>query len=160
MTDAPHASPVATATLPALPLTGGCQCGAVRYEIRAAPQVFYLCHCTECQRQTSSAFGESLRVDPATLAITGEMATTRRVSDGGAVRLGDFCADCGVRIRHRSEGDPARVNIKAGTLDDTRCLVPAGHIWTDSRQSFVAIGANELAYPRMPDDGFAALIAR
>jgi hypothetical protein len=160
MSETPSASAAHATTLPSLPLTGGCQCGAVRYEIHVAPQVFYLCHCTECQRQTSSAYGESLRVDPAGLTMTGEMATTRRMADSGAVRLGDFCPDCGVRIQHRSEGNPGRVNIKAGTLDDTSWLVPAGHIWTASRQPFVAIGPDELDYPQAPADNFAALIAR
>src|SRR4249920_2067160 len=39
-----------------LPQTGGCQCGKIRYEITAAPQLVYTCHCTDCQRLTSSAF--------------------------------------------------------------------------------------------------------
>ena len=39
-----------------LPQTGGCQCGAIRYEISEAPQLVYTCHCTDCQRLTSSAF--------------------------------------------------------------------------------------------------------
>jgi hypothetical protein len=37
-----------------LPLTGGCQCGALRYEIRAEPLTLYVCHCTECQRQSAA----------------------------------------------------------------------------------------------------------
>jgi hypothetical protein len=52
------------------------------------------------------------------------------------------------------------VNIKAGTLDDATWLVPAGHIWTRSKQRFVAIGPDELAYERDPGDGLAALAAR
>ena len=39
-----------------LPLTGGCQCGKIRYEITKAPQLIYTCHCTDCQRITGSAF--------------------------------------------------------------------------------------------------------
>ena len=146
--------------MPKLPLTGGCQCGAVRYEIRQAPLYFYLCHCRECQKQTSSAFGESLRCDPAGVSVTGEMTTARRVAESGAVRLGDFCPECGVRIQHRSEGDPGRLNIKAGTLDDAGWLVPAGHIWVSSKQGFYPIGEDELAYDRGPDDGGAAMKAR
>ncbi|ORE90250.1 GFA family protein [Aurantimonas sp. 22II-16-19i] len=146
--------------MPPLPLTGGCQCGAVRYAISAVPRVFYLCHCSECQTQTSSAFGESLRCDPASVVVTGTMKTTRRVAESGTVRLGDFCPACGVRIQHRSEGDPGRLNVKAGTLDDPSWLVPAGHIWTRSRQAFVTIGADELSYPEGPDDGGAAMAAR
>jgi hypothetical protein len=43
-------------------LAGGCQCGAVRYEIRGEPMSLYVCHCRECQRQSSSAFGISVIV--------------------------------------------------------------------------------------------------
>ena len=146
--------------MPPLPLNGGCQCGKIRYEIRAVPMMFYLCHCSECQTQTSSAFGESLRCDPASVVVTGEMKTVRRSSDSGTVRLGDFCPDCGVRIQHRSEGDPGRLNIKAGTLDDASWLVPAGHIWTRSKQAFVTIQDDELSYLQAPDDGSAAIATR
>lgn len=118
-------------TMPTLPLTGGCQCGQVRYSIQAPPYVFYLCHCSECQRHTSSAFGESLRVLSADLEVDGELKTFRRVSESGKVREGHFCPECGVRIVHGTAGSEM-VNIKAGTLDDARWLVPAGHIWTRS----------------------------
>jgi hypothetical protein len=145
--------------LPPLPITGGCQCGKVRYRITARPIVFYLCHCTECQRHTSSAFGESLRLRRADLEIEGEMKCFTRLSESGKQREGWFCLDCGVRIVHgtaRSE----QVNIKAGTLDDTSWLMPAGHIWTRSKQQFVAIGTDELVCPGQPDDGYAALARR
>jgi hypothetical protein len=52
------------------------------------------------------------------------------------------------------------VNVKAGTLDDARWLVPAGHIWTRSRQAFVRIGSDELQYSSQPDDAYAALAER
>ncbi len=159
--DADRATHRLSVRLPALPITGGCQCGQVRYEIRKVPLAFYLCHCTECQRHTSSAYGESLRVDSASVVITGTLKTTRRTSDSGTVRLGDFCPDCGVRIQHRSQDNPTRLNIKAGTLDDTSWLVPAGHIWVRSKQSFVALGPDELTFDREPDDaGSASIRAR
>jgi hypothetical protein len=145
--------------LPPLPLEGGCQCGRVRYRITGAPLVFYLCHCRECQRHTSSAFGESLRVRRTDIEVEGELRLTERLADSGARREGYFCPVCGVRIIHASAG-AERVNLKAGTLDDTSWLVPAGHIWTRSKQRFIAIGADELAYETQPDDGDAALLAR
>ncbi len=49
--------------------TGGCQCGQVRYEIRAEPLTLYLCHCKECQQQSSSAFGMSLTVSTDAVVI-------------------------------------------------------------------------------------------
>ena len=50
-----------TSKRPALPITGGCQCGAVRYEIAALPLLLYTCNCTDCQRQTGSSFALTCR---------------------------------------------------------------------------------------------------
>lgn len=145
--------------LPRFPVGGGCQCGAVRYTLNAPPVVFYICHCTECQTQSSSAFGESMRVRTADLKITGTLDQHERGSAGGGV-VGDFCPKCGTRLFHRQRDHDDMLNIKAGTLDDTSWLRPAGHIWTHSKQPWVTIDANELAYDRQPEDDYAALIAR
>ncbi|MBE0705362.1 MAG: GFA family protein [Afipia sp.] len=146
-------------TKPELPLMGGCQCARVRYRILAMPVVFYLCHCKECQRHTSSAFGESLRVRSADLEIDGDLKTVRRIAESGASREGRFCPECGVRIVHGSVGSEL-VNVKAGTLDDTSWLFPAGHIWVRSKQPFFKIDAGELYYPGQPADNYAALAER
>jgi hypothetical protein len=151
--------PISKVNLPPLPLTGGCQCAKVRYSITKVPVVFYLCHCRECQRHTSSAFGESLRVRKEDLVVEGSMKTFERISEAGNRRQGHFCPDCGVRVVHGTAGSPV-VNIKAGTLDDATWLMPAGHIWTRSKQAFVAIGEDELAYREGPDDDLCALTAR
>ncbi len=145
--------------MPPLPLSGGCQCGRVRYRITETPHVFYLCHCRECQRHTSSAFGKSLRIPRAALEIDGDLKLFVRGSDSGNRHEGRFCATCGVRIVHGSLGDEM-INIKAGTLDDATWLRPAGHIWTVSKQAFFAIGPDELAYERQPEDGYAQMAAR
>ena len=54
-----------------LPQTGGCQCGAIRYEISGAPQLVYTCHCRDCQRLTSSAFSMGLVVAENAFSMTG-----------------------------------------------------------------------------------------
>lgn len=144
--------------IPALPLLGGCQCGAVRYRIMDAPVVFYLCHCSACQRHTSSAFGESLRIRAAALELKGPVKQVTWRADSGNQRNGGFCAECGVRLVHYSGSEHA--NVKAGTLDDASWLIPAGHIWIRSRQAFIAFAAGELAYDREPEDGFDALVER
>jgi len=142
--------------LPDFPIEGGCQCGAVRYRATGRPIVFYLCHCTECQRQTASAFGESLRFDANDVEIAGKVSTTWRTAESGRKRFGHFCPTCGVRLVHGSEGGSV-VNVKAGTLDDTSWLIPAGHIWTRSAQPFMRFGNDELIYEAQPDDGYEAL---
>ena len=146
-------------SVPALPLTGGCQCGRIRYSLRAKPLVFYLCHCTECQRHTSSAFGESLRFKREDMDVDAGLVSVSRMSESGKQRQGWFCPDCGVRIWHGTAGS-AEINIKAGTLDDTSWLVPAGHIWCSSKQPFMKIADDELSYDAQPADGYEALKLR
>lgn len=148
-----------TTTVPTLPITGGCQCGSIRYSLRAKPLVFYLCHCTECQRHTSSAFGESLRFRREDMDVSPGLVCFSRMSESGKQRQGWFCPDCGVRIWHGTEGS-SEINIKAGTLDDTSWLVPAGHIWCSSKQPFIQIPENELNYDGQPTDGYDALRQR
>ncbi|HEY6992281.1 MAG TPA: GFA family protein [Xanthobacteraceae bacterium] len=134
-----------------LPLTGGCQCGRVRYEIRAKPLSVYACHCTECQRQSGSAFALSLPVPrDAVAVVSGTPATWRRVLEGGRVIACFFCADCGTRLFHNPERNPQASIVKPGTLDDTTWLAPVGHIWTRSAQPWVP--QDTVNYEAQPPD--------
>jgi len=137
--------------LPQFPITGGCQCGAVRYLLKAAPVVFYLCHCTECQKQSSSAFGESVKVRAADVEVSGTLSLYTTVADSGNGKYCEFCPQCGTRLFHGRKPDAGTFNIKGGTLDDTKWLRPAGHIWTRSKQAFYVIGDDEISYPMNPD---------
>lgn len=142
------------------PSTGGCQCGSVRYAVTAPPRALYCCHCTACQRQGGSAFAMSLLIDADAFEISkGAPAVYHFAGDSGRAKQGLYCSDCGVRLSHVAEGAPTRT-VRAGTLDDTAGLKPAGHIWTKSAQRWVRFSDDDLLYERGPDDGFAALEAR
>ncbi len=138
-------------TLPAFPILGGCQCGAVRYSLKAAPLVFYLCHCTDCQKQSSSAFGESVRVKSGDVEVTGELALYTTTADSGRDKYCEFCPNCGTRLFHGRKPGAEAFNIKGGSFDDARWLKPSGHIWTRSKQAFICIADDELSYPGQPD---------
>ncbi|MEM9734736.1 MAG: GFA family protein [Pseudomonadota bacterium] len=138
-----------------LPLTGGCQCGHLRYSINTAPRTLYCCHCTECQAQSASAFGMSLRVDTDAVTLEGRYSSfTRDAGKPNAVEC-IFCPLCGTRIMHRGRGKGSGSSIKAGSLDDKTWLHPVGHIWTASAQKWVIVEG--LTYERQPDDSYAAL---
>ena len=141
-------------------LTGGCQCGAVRYEIDAsAIQTFYACHCTECQRQSASAFGLSIKINPEDLRLTkGELAAWQRSADSGAINRARYCRDCGVRIHHDGGGGPGDwVSLKGGTLDNPGELAPVGHIWTRSARPWVVLPKDLLIYEAEPNS-YQALV--
>ena len=69
-----------------LPQTGGCHCGKIRYEISEAPQLVYTCHCTDCQRLTSSAFsmGSSWRRPPFMAAGSSPAPSSAPQTAGGS----------------------------------------------------------------------------
>jgi hypothetical protein len=142
------------------PYTGGCQCGAVRYELTAEPLTVVACHCTECQKQSTSAFGMSVVVPAEALRLTrGEVKQWTRTTGSGRKLVANFCGTCGGRIFHQPDGVPI-VTVRAGSLDDTSWLRPAGHLWTRSAQPWVTIDPDMLAYETQPEGGFGPLIDR
>src|SRR5262249_50075924 len=106
-----------------LPQTGGCQCGAVRYEITQAPIIVYTCHCTDCQRMTSSAFSLGCVLpDGAFRLVQGEPKGVQRTTGSGRMSTRWVCPECGVWVcTAPSPGTTVR-NVRGGTLDDTSLL--------------------------------------
>lgn len=144
--------------MPALPLTGGCQCGALRYEVSKPPLTVVNCHCKNCQRTSGSAFGTSVIISSDSLTFTkGEPARVEWKIPAGRQRYGLFCDKCGSRIANGSEPDRGIYSLRAGTLDDTSWLAPVGDIWTDEAQPWVGMSATRKQYPQQPD-GFGELI--
>ena len=117
---------------------GGCQCGYVRYRLEGEPLGLAVCHCTECQKQSGSAFGMSLAIPRAGFRLlSGELKTFSVRCDSGRIKECVFCPECGTRIHHRVHD--AVLSLKPGTLDDTSWLSPQAHYWTKSKQPWVAI---------------------
>ena len=141
----------------ALPLNGGCQCGAVRYSITSAPVAYYWCHCTQCQRASGSAFGESLRVRRADVQVRGTLGHWARITDAGTTTEVTFCPVCATRIWH-TRPNAEFSHIRGGTLDDTSWLEPVAHIWARSRQPGVAVGPDALVFEKQPS-GLDAIVA-
>ncbi len=132
-------------------MTGGCQCGNVRYEVTDAPQRVCVCHCTHCQRQSGSAFGMALVVNSADFWLTqGELKTYASTSDAGRAKLGAFCPGCGTRIYHKPEWRKGMLSVRAGTLDDTSKLKPDVHIWTSSKQPWITIPDDVESHEKNP----------
>ncbi len=118
--------------------TGGCQCGAIRYEISSEPDVAYCCHCTDCQQQSSSAFGISVWFPAAEFRLTsGALRTWKTLGESGNEKLCTFCPDCGSRIYHAFSDEMNTLSVKGGSLDKIGDIAPIAHIWTRSAQAWV-----------------------
>ena len=132
--------------------TGGCQCGALRYESAGEPIALYVCHCRECQKQSASAFGMSLQVPRAGLRVTrGTPKFWTRPTDSGRRLRCVFCAHCGSRVWHEREGAAETLTIKAGSLDEPVDFSTAIHIWTSRKLPGMAIPADAQQFLQEPD---------
>jgi hypothetical protein len=142
-----------TSKLPSLPLAGGCLCGAIRYEIGAYPLLLYACHCTNCQRQSGSAFAMNMPVAASAFRIVrGEPKGWRRLSPSGAEAISWFCADCAGRIHGSRPGRAESVTVRAGSLDDTSWFLPAAHFFMRSAQPWIRPAQDATCYETAPPD--------
>lgn len=126
-----------------LPLTGGCLCGGVRYEINEPLVSAGYCHCTRCQRRTGTAASAQAQVLPGSLRITAGEGNLRPYDpgDGGFVKV--FCARCGSALWARHPTDADVVSVRLGSFDGDPGIRPA-------YRQFVAYAA---AWERITDDG-------
>ena len=101
-------------------LTGGCQCGAVRFAIYARPGRIGLCHCRMCQKQVGGPFIALAEVAHEDFAWTrGQPASFRSSS----IAERDFCAACGTPLSYRAIGGP-KIELTTGSFDEPGRVVP------------------------------------
>ncbi len=137
----------------ALPLTGQCQCGALCYSLDAPPFMIYACHCAVCQKQTGSAFVVSATTPENAFSFTAsEPSRVTWTSDSGTERYGLFCGACGSRIVNGQTPTIGFYSLRAGTLDDTSWVRPAGHIWMRSAQPWFRPDAEDVLCEQQPTD--------
>jgi len=135
------------------PIQGSCQCEAVQFEIRQEPLTVYACHCTDCQRQSGSAFSLSMVVARDSLTVTcGKPKEWIRKGGSGQLVSCWFCERCGARLYHEPHANKAITIVKSGTLNNSRAFAPIGHIWTQSAHSWFELGSELIKYERQPVD--------
>ncbi len=114
--------------------TGGCFCGAIRYEISDAPRASVNCHCTMCRRTSAAPFVSWLVVDKAHFRYTrGEPATLKSSTDGTRY----FCTGCGTPVVCINASHPEWVDVTLGSLDDPNEFPPDRDVYDDTRLSWL-----------------------
>jgi hypothetical protein len=133
-------------------LTGGCYCGAVRYEADGPIRLRGLCLCRTCQRLSGGAGNLFIGLDADGCRYTkGEPRRFRRPGDDGALTR-EFCGDCGTQLAGRSPRAPGGVIVKVGTLDDPSAFEgPAVIVWTEDKQAFHLLPEGVPAFARLPN---------
>lgn len=134
-------------------LPGGCQCGAIRYEVSEGPLALYVCHCLECRKQSASAFGISFIAPQAALRVLqGAPKCWSRPTDTGNTLDCFFCPACGSRLWHQRRGSTDTVSIKGGSLDEALDLDQAVHIWTSRMLPGILPPPGAVRFPGEPDE--------
>jgi hypothetical protein len=119
-------------------LTGGCQCGAVRFAVSAAPAKVSICHCRMCQKASGAPFASFADIEHADFRWTrGKPASFK--SSSSAER--DFCAACGTPLSFRRIGGP-RIAIMTGTFDRPDRVIPTRQYGAEARLGWVVAIAN------------------
>lgn len=121
--------------------TGGCVCGAVRYRVTGNPTFVAVCHCTFCQKRSSTAFTMVAAFPEQAVEITqGEVTVYEHHSDeSGRWLKMSFCPKCGSTVTHIAEGRPGMRMVAGGTLDDPNWLEINRHIWVKSKLHWVPV---------------------
>ncbi|WFB34338.1 GFA family protein [Kiritimatiellota bacterium B12222] len=132
------------------PITGACQCGAVSYILKAAPLKMIACHCTECQKLSTSAFSITALVPADSIEFTGEMKEWSRGSDSGNENAAKFCPHCGNRIYHYNPADPSTLKLKIASISDTRVIQPTMHTWVSQKQAWFDIPPGVTVFEKQP----------
>ncbi len=132
-------------------IQGACACGHISIEAEADPERTSICHCTDCQTGTGTAFRVSVRVAGDTFKMTGEPTTfLKTTANSGNPRLQAFCPTCGTPIYSTTpgEGQQAVYNVRVGILRQRDQFVPRRQNWFRSARAWVtdlgAIPKNEM----------------
>jgi hypothetical protein len=121
-------------------IDGGCSCGAIKIEGEADPEKVQICHCTDCQTSTGTAFRVSIPVPGTTFKLTGQpnyyLKTT---ADSGKPRLQAFCGSCASPIYSTTPGEGVQPSymVRVGILRQRDQLVPRRQNWFRSARSWV-----------------------
>jgi hypothetical protein len=134
--------------------TGGCLCGAVRYNYEGEPASIGLCQCRRCQRQSGSAFLIGVVFPKDAVTITGSLATFEFETDGTRLRR-HFCPACGSVVSITLDRSPGIRSMMGGTLDDTSKIKPTFSIWCSQGQPWLRLQEGIECFPDYPDGTFA-----
>lgn len=119
-------------------IDGACHCGSITYAAEIDPQTVAICHCTDCQTLSGSAFRV---VVPAKREgfklLTGEPRIYVKTSDSGRKRVQSFCRDCGTPIYSADVTDPQTFSIRVGTVRQRAELPPKVQLWCQSALGWV-----------------------
>ena len=119
-------------------VNGGCHCGKITYRAEIDPDKVLICHCTDCQTLSGSAYRTvAFTLEDALEFVTGEPKIYIKIAESGRERAQAFCENCGSPIYATSVGDGPKIyGLRAGTLKQRDELSPHRQLWHRSAHSW------------------------
>lgn len=120
-------------------IDGGCHCGSIRYEAEVDPEKTIICHCSDCQALSGSAYRTVIFVPEERLnLVAGGLKTYIKTADSGNRRAMMFCPDCGTQIYATSvDGDAKMLGLRVGTARQRAELRPRKQYWCRSALDWI-----------------------
>lgn len=119
-------------------IDGGCHCGYITYEAEIDPGEVTICHCTDCQTLSGSAFRTAVPAAREAFRLrSGQPKTYVKTAESGAKRIQAFCPECGTSIYSSAVGDARIFMIRVGTTRQRADLPPKVQIWCRSALDWV-----------------------
>lgn len=129
--------------------SGGCLCGAVRYEVDGEPAFVAQCHCDDCRRATGSSFATNVFVKEADLKIVqGRTKTFQHPADSGNTMTKQFCPECGSQLFGSTSGLPGMQSVKVGSIDDASFVKPQIEVFVSKALPFTIHPADTQKFER------------
>jgi hypothetical protein len=121
-------------------IDGRCHCGYITYEAEIDPEKIVICHCSDCQILSGSAFRTvALTRENTFRLLSGEPKVYVKTSESGTKRQQSFCPECGTPIYSSTVGDAPKVyGVRVGTARQRDELVPKTQLWFRSSQRWLA----------------------
>lgn len=132
------------------PYTGGCGCGAIRYQLDGEPVVMNDCYCRQCQRESGTGHGSHLTFVGAPVTVTGEASHWETVGEGGTRKRRGFCPSCGNPVYLSFPDMPDVFVASAGSLDDPSRYRPQQVLWASEAQSWDSPDCDLPSFDKMP----------
>lgn len=122
----------------------------VRYQLLEPPLMVVACHCSECQKLSTSAFSITAVVKSSSVVFSGEMSNWSRACDSGNVNAAKFFPTCGNRLYHFDPSDSSTFRLKPSNLSDTRIIEPTMHVWVSEKQDWFEIPEGAKTFEGQP----------
>ena len=119
-------------------INGRCHCGAVSFTAEIDPSRVMLCHCTDCQVMSGSAFRTIVMAPIDAFAVRGKTKSYVKVAASGNRRGQFFCPECGTPLYGADPENPTSISIRLGCVKERAQLKPATQIWHHSAMPWLA----------------------